>query len=816
MSSLLDINRIDIIQPLAGFPPLMMNVPANYPYHPDPNRLTLLWNSNNENIYHKFSPYIDTLRDSQPFVWRYPDQNGLSLFNELPETAVVLANDIQNPTNDKIDDLIRVSKFIDSPAGSIFVEKQRMLQKLQSFNETRTYNPSSIILAATAPMSLGEHPNRHIEGNFNDAFTSTTSTSTINIPAGGPSQPPGTSPDALPTVNLNQGKGLIRGNTAESGYVKLTNAWAVNASTSDKTPTISSLIRAAASSLIDSTTNQFSDAYINPKSIGKYRADEDTYTLMINSYKLKKSTEMGLYSETSYIPQMWYAGKPNGVEFRSKMFRQSLGFKYEGANEGVKSQPIKRRDTGYTLTPTSVYTDGIKLVDDGELTNSDVLVQFATYYKDNFPSKLDNVDSINQALKSAMTSINNKSSYHASVQVYSYLMSNGKEIGYTDTFNKVPKDLSPSTPKNSYGVGYNYYFDGPGLKAPKTIDKTMSPNHLHMATSFTSDALNKIGILKGGGNLVVDLSTGEKDLPSWKPYNDDLIAFYFYDVVNDKFVPFRATVKSISESGNAFWDDLRFIGRADQVYIYNGFNRTLSFTFNIVVNSITELLPTWKKINYLKGMIKPSNYTKKGNQPFNRFIVPPMFMITIGDLYRFQPIVINSIDVNVPDDASWETLNEINSEQWSYLNGMITSPSLGKNYAQLPKEVEISINGNLLEKERAIVGGTNFGHAPFNDSYLNEDDRLSGGKVYLPPITKFHKDMTEYQDGSDSITGTPRELRSNNQLQSPSQNEGTTILNSSNNEGSSQTNVDPLSIPTTTGANVAKPIVEKGANAVLI
>src|SRR5207237_10809770 len=116
------------------------------------------------------------------------------------------------------------------------------------------------------------------------------------------------------------------------------------------------------------------------------------------------------------------------------------------------------------------------------------------------------------------------------------------------------------------------------------------------------------------------------------------------------------------EGGTAIWDELRFIGRADQLYSYNGFSRTLSFSFNVVINSITELLPSWKKINYIASSIKPSNYTRGNsiNQQFNRFIVPPMFMITIGDLYKFQPIIMTSINVNIPEDSSCETLNEDN------------------------------------------------------------------------------------------------------------------------------------------------------------
>jgi hypothetical protein len=152
--------------------------------------------------------------------------------------------------------------------------------------------------------------------------------------------------------------------------------------------------------------------------------------------------------------------------------------------------------------------------------------------------------------------------------------------------------------------------------------------------------------------------------------------------------------------------------------------------------------------------VKPSNYTIGDNQSgvFSRFIVPPMFMVTIGDLYKFQPMVITSINLNVPDDAAWETLNENNSDEWSYLTNIIKSPSIGKNYAQLPREAEIAITCNLLEKERAVIGGSHFGHAPRKNTFgsiveggnlgLTVDNGFEeGGKDYLPQVTTFHKEM---------------------------------------------------------------------------
>ena len=118
-----------------------------------------------------------------------------------------------------------------------------------------------------------------------------------------------------------------------------------------------------------------------------------------------------------------------------------------------------------------------------------------------------------------------------------------------------------------------------------------------------------------------------------------------------------------------------------------------------------------------------------------------MFMLTIGDLYKFQPIVVTSINVNIPDDATWETLNELNTgerAEWSFLNGQIRAPGIGKKFAQLPKEAEIAVTCNLLEKERAVVGGSHFGHAPRAD----DGQWLEGNEPILPNITTFEKEMT--------------------------------------------------------------------------
>lgn len=205
-----------------------------------------------------------------------------------------------------------------------------------------------------------------------------------------------------------------------------------------------------------------------------------------------------------------------------------------------------------------------------------------------------------------------------------------------------------------------------------------------------SDSINLLGVTDDNGDFI----------------NKDLIKFYFYDIYNKKYIPFRATVKGISERSAISWDDFQYIGNADKVYNYKGFTRALSFSFNVVAMSVKEMAPMWQRINYLMGLSKPANYR-------NGFIVPPLVMITIGDIYKDQPIVINSVGMTIPDNATWETIND-SSLNYEYLNGRLKSNDT-VTIAQFPREAEISIDANILEKEKPKVGRNNFSDVTAGD-----------------------------------------------------------------------------------------------------
>ena len=821
---------------LSTFPERVRNMPANYPMNSAPGKIEKLLRANSSYYYHQFSPFTNyhdsilspILSNKQPFVYTYIDDAQNSTFANLPVTVQGLAQ-IAQITPGTMNDVVRVSKFLISSWGVQFLITQAAVQRLAPFDETRIYNPASPILATIAPLTLGigNMPMRHIEGGLSGVpmglINSVTSTVGINLESGFKTPSSTVGDSALPKDNKGQGKGLIRGGGAGKGKARLQLKWPVTDTQSSALGgglwnQIKSGISSGVSSMITSMGNaagqMFGVITVRQPPDTKVRADESTYTLMALSHKLPKqawypssgvttdggapiSTTPGILSGImsdntngggkQSLQRIIYLSNPDGT------------FKSVSMDSGLVGETINGKETGYNIKDGTKYGKVVGRGDD--FKNSDILVQYSYYLneKNNYPTKIsdpnsDAVKKIQTGLKTIIDNIN-KGQYKAYGNTDSYLLPTGKSslIGYNDWSFKSPKQSN--TPKNQYGVTSEYYTGN--SKTPSIDAYVKTWKNLRMATTFYSDGINSLGVVPSNKEISVPAYSDWKE---WKPYEDDLIAFFFYDVVNEKYIPFRATVKGISEGATAFWDELRFIGRADQLYSYNGFSRTLNFSFNVVINSVTELLPSWKKINYMASAVKPSNYTTGQfiNQKFNRFIVPPMFMLTIGDLYKFQPILITSITINIPEDASWETLNQDNSKNWSYLNGFITSPQTGKNYGQLPRECEIAVVCNLLEKERAIVGGSNFGHQPRTDDG-NQTFYTDSSVPFLPDITDLHKGFVEWNNVS--MPANPSISTGNVEAKRvAAANTPFTLLS-----GTSQT--DATKIPTTSGIVANIPIL---------
>lgn len=356
--------------------------------------------------------------------------------------------------------------------------------------------------------------------------------------------------------------------------------------------------------------------------------------------------------------------------------------------------------------------------DNGNLSNFHKNMEDGKF--NNVPSETNDVgDRINSTLQSKKEDPVNKKQ----IENLNKLVENIKKAGYSVSFTNADTRVLTSPNTTLFGTDklkqsnindkmlVDDYKDNTQLL--DGMGKHARINSRKMATSNTSDGLNRLTII--GKDKKIKDDTGISGWTTYEPYNDDLIAFYFYDMINEKYIPFRASVTGINDSFQADWTNYKYIGRADKQYVYDGVTRQLSFSFKVIANSIKELLPMWTRVNYLCGLTMPANYTSapsQGDGSENQFIIPAFVLLTLGDMYKEQPIIINRVGLSIPEQAAWETVSENSEQDWSYLNNIITWTGSKGKVAQFPREVEVSVDLTPLFKERPVTGMANFGHAP--------------------------------------------------------------------------------------------------------
>ena len=144
---------------------------------------------------------------------------------------------------------------------------------------------------------------------------------------------------------------------------------------------------------------------------------------------------------------------------------------------------------------------------------------------------------------------------------------------------------------------------------------------------------NLISYTKGSGIGPVDKINA---LPIYRsqwvtPDDDlknDLVKFRIAAIDGDDpkfktFMHFRAFIDSFSDSYSGDWASTKYLGRGENFYNYTGFNRTISLSWTVVAQSKEELMPMYKKLNYLASSLTPE-YRNKG------YMRGPLLQLTMG------------------------------------------------------------------------------------------------------------------------------------------------------------------------------------------
>ena len=187
---------------------------------------------------------------------------------------------------------------------------------------------------------------------------------------------------------------------------------------------------------------------------------------------------------------------------------------------------------------------------------------------------------------------------------------------------------------------------GGGIKG---IEKQIKANQFF---NVKSKGTRKLQVKYGGEpgeTLRIDKDT---------PLPDDFIKFRIRDVVNGRWIIFPAIFTAgITDSSQASYNPVNYIGRPDAVHIYQNRTRSISFGFKVVALNEEDIPIIWEKMNYLKGLTLPQykRFFSDQTRIDNTRPVAPIINLTIGDMFVNTPGYFTSVSVTVGNSATWET-----------------------------------------------------------------------------------------------------------------------------------------------------------------
>ena len=221
--------------------------------------------------------------------------------------------------------------------------------------------------------------------------------------------------------------------------------------------------------------------------------------------------------------------------------------------------------------------------------------------------------------------------------------------------------------------------------------KTSLPNTdystFNRETTYKTSTTNYRGNYNGT-SYVLDPNTGiSSDIHTNS--GDDLIPFYFQTNTGkgtSNTVLFRAYLEDWSDNFKADWGGIKYMGRAESLYKYEGFSRDGSVTFNVPVLSASDLKNTYSKLNGLVNSVAPfySTGTVSG------LLTGVITRITMGDYWKSMPILMKDVGFTPINDMGWDIGRDINGNR--------------KPGFQLPKGIKVNVSFIVIHNETPEYG----------------------------------------------------------------------------------------------------------------
>ena len=166
---------------------------------------------------------------------------------------------------------------------------------------------------------------------------------------------------------------------------------------------------------------------------------------------------------------------------------------------------------------------------------------------------------------------------------------------------------------------------------------------------------SKYGFVKGRDEInsyknfprVLENNNGLADVDEY--ILNDLAPLHFSLITPETttFLQFRAYITQFSDGYSSNWDSYKYLGRGENFYTYNTFDRSISLGFKIFAASGDEMKPLYSKIDTLASSTAPT-YNADG------YMRGTLTRMTVGGYVKRLPGFIESVNYSIAQDDQWD------------------------------------------------------------------------------------------------------------------------------------------------------------------
>lgn len=198
-------------------------------------------------------------------------------------------------------------------------------------------------------------------------------------------------------------------------------------------------------------------------------------------------------------------------------------------------------------------------------------------------------------------------------------------------------------------------------------------------------------------------------------FTNDLVKFRIATIDPDEpdqavFTHFRAYINGMSDSFTAEWNNFRYMGRGEDFYNYQGFNRSMRLNWTVMAQSKNELSTQYQKLNYLASTLAP-NYNAAG------FMRGNIHRLTIGGYLYEYPGIIESLNFTVPDDSPWEI-------------GIDTNGNFDSDVKELPHRIEVAMSFKPISTFLPQTVQDINGEGSIEERFISLEDDSNNNNLY--------------------------------------------------------------------------------------